>query len=79
MFPLFTDKLVPLPSLFFIGQNGAPLEIVTGITKTVEELTSKINGVLDKVKPTTVAGASSGSANLIASKCPIEFVYAIVH
>lgn len=33
--------------MFFIGQNGTPLEVVTGITKTVEELESKINAVLE--------------------------------
>lgn len=43
------DKLVPLPSLFFIGKTGAPLEIVTYMTKTVDELESKIDSVLVKV------------------------------
>ena len=63
------DKLVPLPSLFFIGKNGTPIEIVTAVTKTVDELNSKIDGVLDGVKPKTSAGNSAtASANLIASK-----------
>lgn len=50
------DKLVPIPSIFFIGKNGAPLDVVTGITKTVEELESKIAQVLER------AGISSPSA-----------------
>lgn len=47
---LFVDKLVPVPSLFFIGKNGTPLEVVTGITKTVEELESKIATVLERAE-----------------------------
>lgn len=44
----FLDKLVPIPSIFFIGKNGTPLDVVTGITKTVEELESKIAQVLER-------------------------------
>lgn len=58
---------MPLPSLFFIGKNGAPIEIVTGVTKTVDELNSKIDGVLDGVKPKPAASSAAASANLIAS------------
>ncbi|XP_014606993.1 PREDICTED: UBX domain-containing protein 4 isoform X2 [Polistes canadensis] len=39
--------LVPVPSLFFIGVNGIPLEIIVGNT-TATELTSKIESVLIK-------------------------------
>ncbi|KAH8247999.1 hypothetical protein KR032_009736 [Drosophila birchii] len=39
-------KVVPIPSLFFIGKTGTPLEIATGITDSVEELTAKIDRVL---------------------------------
>ncbi|XP_031618608.1 UBX domain-containing protein 4 [Contarinia nasturtii] len=60
-------KLVPLPSLFFIGKNGAPIEIVTGVTKTVDELSSKIDGVLDGVKPKPASSAAA-SADLIANE-----------
>lgn len=64
----FTDKLVPLPSLFFIGKNGAPIEIVTGATKTVDELNSKIDVVLEGVKPKpSTTNSAQASANLIAS------------
>jgi len=42
----FPDKVVPVPSLFFIGKSGTPLEIATGITASVEELSEKIDKVL---------------------------------
>lgn len=68
---------MPLPSLFFIGKNGTPIEIVTGVTKTVEELNSKIDNVLvgskSDVNPSavpsvpTISSAATSSANLIAS------------
>lgn len=63
----FTDKLVPFPSLFFIGKNGTPIEIVTGITKSVDELEAKIDGILVKAgqKPATMP--ATASANLLAS------------
>lgn len=65
---LFADKLVPLPSLFFIGKSGAPIEIVTAITKTADELKSKIDKVLDRPPSATSSSAASASANLITSK-----------
>lgn len=65
---LFADKLVPLPSLFFIGKSGAPIEIVTAVTKTVDELKAKIDKVLDRTPPATSSTAASASANLISSK-----------
>ncbi|XP_071557698.1 UBX domain-containing protein 4 isoform X3 [Temnothorax nylanderi] len=40
-------QLVPVPSLFFIGENGTPLEIVAG-SATAAELESKIDDVLAK-------------------------------
>lgn len=57
----FTDiyQLVPVPSLFFIGENGLPLEIVAGST-AVPVLLAKIEFVLSK------AGKNKDtSANLI--------------
>lgn len=66
-FSRIPDKLVPFPSLFFIGKNGAPIEIVTGITKTVDELETKINGVLEKAGQNATATPATASANLIAS------------
>lgn len=49
--------MVPVPSLFFIGENGTPLEIVAGSMTTVE-LVSKIDSVLTK------AGKSSKQSSL---------------
>lgn len=60
---------MPLPSLFFIGKNGTPIEIVTAVTKTVDELKSKIDKVLDRTPaPATSSTAATASANLISSK-----------
>ncbi|KAH8300511.1 hypothetical protein KR018_010178 [Drosophila ironensis] len=39
-------KVVPVPSLFFIGKSGTPLEIATGVTACVEEVVAKIEKVL---------------------------------
>lgn len=64
----FPDKLVPLPSVFFIGKNGSPLEIVTGVTNTVAELETKINGVLTKANLNPSTSSGNASSNLIASK-----------
>lgn len=46
-------QLVPLPSIFFIGKNGAPIQVVTGVISTSDELESKILTVLDTlgIKP----------------------------
>ncbi|KAK9301422.1 hypothetical protein QLX08_006243 [Tetragonisca angustula] len=40
-------QLVPVPSLFFIGDNGTPLEIIAGST-TAADLATKIDLVLTK-------------------------------
>lgn len=42
----FSDRVVPIPSLFFIGKTGTPLEVATGVTASVEELVAKIEKVL---------------------------------
>lgn len=49
--------MVPVPSLFFIGENGTPLEIIAGST-TAAELASKIDNVLTK------AGKSNKQSSL---------------
>jgi hypothetical protein len=41
------DHLVPVPSLFFIGGNGVPLEVVAGEVKE-PELLRRITSVLEK-------------------------------
>ncbi|XP_015177059.1 PREDICTED: UBX domain-containing protein 4 isoform X2 [Polistes dominula] len=55
--------LVPVPSLFFIGVNGIPLEIVVGSTTTTE-LISKIESVLIK----SGKNCSNSSSDLIESE-----------
>lgn len=52
--------MVPVPSLFFIGENGTPLEIVAG-SITAIELASKIDSVLTKAGK----GSKQSSLNLI--------------
>ncbi|XP_066595721.1 UBX domain-containing protein 4 isoform X2 [Prorops nasuta] len=54
--------LVPVPSLFFIGENGVPLEIVASHTITATELAIKIETVLAKGGK---AGGQSTSALLL--------------
>ncbi|KYN16968.1 UBX domain-containing protein 4 [Trachymyrmex cornetzi] len=51
------NQLVPVPSLFFIGENGTPLEIIAG-SATASELASKIDNVLMK------AGKSNKQSSL---------------
>uniref|UniRef100_A0A1B0CEJ0 Uncharacterized protein n=1 Tax=Lutzomyia longipalpis TaxID=7200 RepID=A0A1B0CEJ0_LUTLO len=51
-------QLVPLPSIFFIGQNGTPLDIVTSLTTNVEDLEKKINGVLKLIPSPSATGSS---------------------
>ena len=53
-------QLVPVPSLFFIGENGVPLEIVAGST-TAADLLNKLDLVLTKAR----TNKTSSSTNLI--------------
>ncbi|SPP86950.1 UBX domain-containing protein 4 [Drosophila guanche] len=39
-------KVVPIPSIFFIGKSGTPLDVATGIIASAEELAAKIDKVL---------------------------------
>ncbi|EDV50415.2 UBX domain-containing protein 4 [Drosophila erecta] len=61
-------KVVPIPSLFFIGKTGTPLEIATGITASVEELTEKIDKVLilagKRTQPVVATSASTSAEAL---------------
>ena len=52
-------QLVPVPSLFFIGENGVPLEIVAGST-TAADLLIKLDLVLTKARTN-----KNSSTNLI--------------
>lgn len=62
------DKVAPFPSIFFIGKNGTPIEIATGLVNTVDLLEAKINGVLEKDGRASNASAATASANLIDSE-----------
>ncbi|KAI8040970.1 hypothetical protein M5D96_005219 [Drosophila gunungcola] len=58
-------KVVPIPSLFFIGKAGTPLEIATGMTESAEELAAKIDRVLvlaGKRSPESEAATSTTSS-----------------
>ena len=52
---------MPVPSIFFIGKSGTPLEIGTGIIASVEELEAKIDKVLTASGKTTPAVSASSS------------------
>lgn len=39
-------QIVPVPSIFFIGKTGTPIDIATGILNSIEELEGKIEKVL---------------------------------
>ncbi|XP_012276118.1 UBX domain-containing protein 4 [Orussus abietinus] len=56
-------QLVPVPSIFFIGENGTPLEIVAG-SVTASELASKIDSILSK----SGRIAKDSSVNLIKAE-----------
>lgn len=50
--------MVPIPSIFFIGQNGTPIEVVAGETSAVD-LASKIDTILKKADPTSKDSSTS--------------------
>ncbi|KAH8364153.1 hypothetical protein KR084_003320 [Drosophila pseudotakahashii] len=63
-------KVVPVPSLFFIGKTGTPLEIATGITASVEELSDKIDKVLVLAGKRTEAEAAASSSSFVEALEP---------
>jgi len=67
-------KLVPLPSIFFIGTNGQPIDIVTGVIESSQELSDRIKNVAERSQiklpnlnvsntETTTAGPSAQSSS----------------
>ncbi|XP_073843203.1 UBX domain-containing protein 4 [Musca autumnalis] len=40
-------QIVPVPSIFFIGKTGTPLDVTTGVVASVEELEAKVLKVLE--------------------------------
>ncbi|XP_016999917.2 UBX domain-containing protein 4 [Drosophila takahashii] len=63
-------KVVPVPSLFFIGKAGTPLAIATGITASVEELSDKIDQVLVLAGKRTEAEAAASSSSFVEALEP---------
>ncbi|XP_067612612.1 UBX domain-containing protein 4 [Eurosta solidaginis] len=60
-------QVVPVPSIFFIGKTGTPLEIGTGIIASVKELEDKISKVL-LASGRSMPSESSSSASLIEAE-----------
>lgn len=56
-------QIVPVPSIFFIGKAGTPLDITTGVINSVEELESKISKVLQLAGKTSSVAAASSQIN----------------
>lgn len=56
-------KLVPCPSIFFLGENGAPITIVTELTKTVDELHAKIQSLSTNASASSVAAPAPNAAS----------------
>ncbi|BFF99826.1 UBX domain-containing protein 4 [Drosophila madeirensis] len=61
-------KVVPIPSIFFIGKSGTPLDVATGIIASAEELAAKIDKVLvlagkKEENQLVTTSSSSSSAN----------------
>lgn len=59
--PKLLDKLVPLPSIFFIGTNGQPIDIVTGVIASSSELNERIKIVAERAQinlPNSIATSS---------------------
>ncbi|XP_065360492.1 UBX domain-containing protein 4 [Calliphora vicina] len=50
-------QIVPVPSIFFIGEAGKPLDIATGVLASIEELEGKIAKVLQLAGKTPAASA----------------------
>ncbi|XP_055912324.1 UBX domain-containing protein 4 [Eupeodes corollae] len=61
-------QIVPVPSLFFIGKNGVPLDIATGIIDSSDELEKKIDNVLKLTGKASTSSAASASAAFIAGE-----------
>ncbi|XP_063217752.1 UBX domain-containing protein 4 isoform X2 [Bacillus rossius redtenbacheri] len=53
--------IVPVPSIFFIGGNGVPVEVVAGQI-SVPDLAKKIDGVLEKHKHAQTGTLTPGAA-----------------
>ncbi|XP_068156285.1 LOW QUALITY PROTEIN: UBX domain-containing protein 4-like [Drosophila tropicalis] len=65
-------KVVPIPSIFFIGKSGTPLGVATGIAASPEELLAKIDRVLllagKKPLEVTFEAPSTSSCFIVENK-----------
>jgi len=78
-------KLVPLPSIFFIGTNGQPIDIVTGVIASSQELSDRIKNVASQAQiklsnanvtnvVTNTAGPSTAPSTAPTTVTPTEDV-----
>lgn len=56
-------QIVPVPSIFFIGKAGTPLDITTGVINSVEELEGKVTKVLQLAGKTSSVELASSQIN----------------
>lgn len=61
---------MPVPSIFFIGKNGVPLEIGTSAIKSAEELLEKVSSVLAKFRAENPVSISQQPNSSAASQDP---------
>lgn len=66
-----------MPSIFFIGDNGGPLEIIVDATQTPDQLAAKINQILGASGRSTNSSATflaseSGAADAGSSVAPVD-------
>ncbi|KAM8710386.1 hypothetical protein ACLKA7_017071 [Drosophila subpalustris] len=61
-------KVVPVPSIFFIGNSGTPLDVTTGIIEGVDQLVAKIDKVLKLAGKTQEQQTSADEGNQTTSK-----------
>lgn len=72
-FALHSDRLVPVPSIFFIGELGQPIEIVAGKVESVEALQKRIlvaEGIFYQKSQSDQGTPSPGSSNSLPSPKP---------
>lgn len=68
------DRLVPVPSLFFIGEFGQPIEIVAGNVESVDALNERIavaEGIFYKTTPATPSDGSAAASSSNPATTPI--------
>uniref|UniRef100_U5EPD3 UBX domain-containing protein 4 n=1 Tax=Corethrella appendiculata TaxID=1370023 RepID=U5EPD3_9DIPT len=56
-------KVVPVPSIFFIDNNGSPIEVLTSLIDNVDKLHEKINKIAENVKTIIPSAADQASSS----------------